>query len=180
MKILGIDPGLRCTGWGVVNIQGNELSWLGDGAIRPDPDAADDVRLHDIALGLDDVIARFCPDMACIEEIFMAKNPNSAIKLGMAKGAAMVTVASAGLKLRHVSARRIKQNVTGSGRADKAQVSAMVGRLLGITPSGSDAADALAIAISAMNENTADSASMNKGGGLASAIAAALDKEQIR
>ena len=179
MRICGIDPGLRSTGWGIIRFEGNRIIWIADGMIRPDPDNPMSERLNQIRLGLDEVIKTYQPDRAAIEEIFVSKNASSALKLGMARGAAMVTLAEAGLSVDEISARRVKQNVTGSGRADKAQVTAMISRLLNITPSGVDAADALAVAISASNEThlSANSDSVVAEDGLASAISAALARQ---
>jgi crossover junction endodeoxyribonuclease RuvC len=180
VKIFGIDPGLRSTGWGVIEIKGHALIWQGDGMIRPDPSWPDEERLHAITTELTAQLAKHQPSRACIEEIFVARNPASALKLGMARGAALVAVAACGCPVTMISARRVKQNVTGSGRSDKAQVMAMVSRLLNITPKGVDSADALAIAIAAVN----DRASYEGGGtggaatGLDAAIARALAKEQ--
>ena len=183
--ILGIDPGLRSTGWGVIHIDGHKLTWLADGMIRPDPKASDDQRLLHIETEMTELIKTHQPDQAYIEEIFVAKNPASALKLGMARGAALVAVARSGIPLKTISARRVKQNITGSGRADKAQITAMVSRLLNITPSGEDAADALAIAIAALNDQNggsqnqqaASSPSAASGTGLEAAIQKALEKE---
>ena len=193
MTIIGIDPGLRSTGWGIIRINGNQLMWLADGMIRPDPKASDDQRLLHIETELTGLLNTHQPDQAYIEEIFVAKNPASALKLGMARGAALVALARSGLSVNTIAARRVKQNITGSGRADKGQVTAMVSRLLNITPSGEDAADALAIAIAALNDqnsvghhsggqtasNTAtDTASSPSGAsGLEAAIQKALEKE---
>ena len=108
MRICGIDPGLRITGWGIVRFDGNRLIWVADGMIRPDPDVAMSERLHQIRTGLAEVIKTHDPDRAAIEEIFVAKNAASALKLGMARGAAMVTLAEAGLAVDELSARRVK------------------------------------------------------------------------
>ena len=185
ITILGIDPGLRSTGWGVIRIEGHKLTWLADGMIRPDPKASDDQRLLHIETAMTDQLKTHQPDQAYIEEIFVAKNPASALKLGMARGAALVAVARSGTPINTISARRVKQNITGSGRADKAQITAMVSRLLNITPSGEDAADALAIAIAALNDQNggsqnqqaASSPSAASGTGLEAAIQKALEKE---
>lgn len=152
MRICGIDPGLRSTGWGIVRFQGNRMTWVADGMIKPPPDAPMSERLAYIKSHLTDVMKTYDPDRGAIEEIFVAKSAASALKLGMARGVAIVTMAEAGLSVDEISARRVKQNITGSGRADKTQVSDMISRLLNITPSGVDAADALAVAISASNE----------------------------
>ena len=185
MKIIGIDPGLRSTGWGIIRIQGHQLTWLADGMIRPDPKASDDQRLLHIETEMTELLKTFQPVQAYIEEIFVAKNPASALKLGMARGAALVAVARSGIALSTISARRVKQNITGSGRADKAQITAMVSRLLNITPSGEDAADALAIAIAALNDQNSISQNQEasspsaaaSGIGLEATIQKALEKE---
>lgn len=193
MTIIGIDPGLRSTGWGIIRINGNQLMWLADGMIRPDPKASDDQRLLHIETELIGLLNTHQPDQAYIEEIFVAKNPASALKLGMARGVALVALAQSGLTVNTIAARRVKQNITGSGRADKGQVTAMVSRLLNITPSGEDAADALAIAIAALNDQNSvdhqqgdqtalktamDTASSPSGAsGLEAAIQKALEKE---
>jgi crossover junction endodeoxyribonuclease RuvC len=183
VNILGIDPGLRSTGWGVIRLDGHRLNWIADGMIKPDPRASDETRLLEIETSMTTVLEKYQPHRACIEEIFVAKNPASALKLGMARGAALVAVARFGLPLLTISARRVKQNVTGSGRADKDQITAMVSRLLNFTPSGVDAADALAIAIAATNDQndhvniTAPRAAKGASSALDAAIQKALEKE---
>ena len=152
LRICGIDPGLRRTGWGVVEIDGNRLRWVADGAVCPDPAARDSERLHSIHTGLAEVLDGHRPDQGAVEEVFMSRNAAAALKLGMARGAAMLVFAGRGLPVAEIAARRVKQNVTGSGRADKGQVTAMVTRLLGIVPETEDSADALAIAIASVNE----------------------------
>lgn len=176
MRICGIDPGLRATGWGVIDVLGNRIKWVGDGVIRADSTAPMPARLHHIHEQVSAVLATHQPDCVAIEDVFIAKGVASGIKLGMARGAAMV--AGGNLPVYELAARRIKQNVTGSGRADKAQVAAMVARLLQITPSGADAADALAIAIAASHEKPLETKSETApNNGLASAIAAAMAKQ---
>ena len=193
MRICGIDPGLRHTGWGIVDIEGSTLKWVADGTINPYPHQTDAERLADIHAGLKAVISRYAPDRAAVEEIFVARNAGSALKLGMARGVAILTLADAGLAVSEIAARRVKQNITGSGRADKTQVTAMVSRLLGVTPQSVDSADALAIAIAASHdrpETVAEAAegaakgdvaeaglAAASGGGLEAAIARALAKE---
>ncbi len=180
MRICGIDPGLRATGWGVIDTLGNRIKWVGDGVIRPDSTAPMPARLHHIHEQVSAVLATHQPDCVAIEDVFIAKGVASGIKLGMARGAAMV--AGGNLPVYELAARRVKQNITGSGRADKAQVAAMVARLLQITPSGADAADALAIAIAASHEKPSETAPKTASetapnNGLASAIAAAMAKQ---
>jgi len=182
MRILGIDPGIRNTGWGVVSLDRGRLAHIANGVIRPDPKAADADRLALIADGLGEAIAAHQPDSAAIEEIFVAKSAASALKLGMARGVAMMRCAGAGLAVSELAARQVKKAVVGTGSADKAQISAMVTRLLSVTAVNADAADALAIAIAALNAgglpSTASSpAGGEAGDGLARAIEAALARD---
>ncbi|GGB31365.1 crossover junction endodeoxyribonuclease RuvC [Oceanisphaera marina] len=145
--ILGIDPGSRITGYGVVSQTGNKMTYLGSGCIRmTDADLAP--RLKKIYDGVSEIILQFQPDLFAIEQVFMAKNPDSALKLGQARGAAIVAAANAGLEVAEYSARQIKQAVVGQGGADKSQVQHMVVKLLNLpgTPQA-DAADALAVAL---------------------------------
>ena len=184
MKIFGIDPGLRNTGWGVIILDGHNLSYCDDGIIKPDPKQPDDRRLHHIDRELDALITQHRPDLVCIEDIFVAKNPSSALKLGMARGAAITVVARNDVPVMMITARQVKQNITGSGRADKDQVAAMVSRLLGIVPKGVDSADALAIAISSMNDqygvvSPSAKVSGQYNTGLDAAIEKALEKEKL-
>ncbi|XDZ66234.1 crossover junction endodeoxyribonuclease RuvC [Alphaproteobacteria bacterium LSUCC0684] len=178
MRICGIDPGLRNTGWGIIDINGNSLKWVADGVIRPDPELPDAERLLVISHDLSSLLSLYKPQQAAIEEIFVAQSAASALKLGMARGSALIALAEYGLKVEAISARRVKQNLTGSGRADKNQVTAMVSRLLGVTPSSTDAADALAIAIAASHDRSSLS-EPDQGTLLDKAIARALAKENI-
>ncbi|MBO1520023.1 crossover junction endodeoxyribonuclease RuvC [Oceanisphaera pacifica] len=145
--ILGIDPGSRITGYGVVRQTGNKMTYLGSGCIRmTDSDLAP--RLKKIYDGVSEIILQFQPDLFAIEQVFMAKNPDSALKLGQARGAAIVAAANAGLEVAEYSARQIKQAVVGQGGAQKSQVQHMVVRMLNLpgTPQ-EDAADGLAVAL---------------------------------
>ena len=152
MRILGIDPGIRNTGWGVIEQSDNRLRHIANGVIKPNPDLADAARLHCIAVGVAEAIAAHHPDAAAIEEVFVAKSAASALKLGMARGVAMMRCGEASLPLVEISARRVKKSVAGTGTADKRQMQDMVERLLGIRAANSDAADALAIAIAASHD----------------------------
>ena len=149
MRVLGIDPGIRNTGWGVVEMASGRLRHIANGVIRPDPAMPDAQRLQAIADGLDSAIATHQPDRAAIEAIFVARSAAAALKLGMARGAAMMQCGGAGLAVDEIATRQVKKAVVGTGSADKAQVAAMITRLLGITAVNGDAADALAIAIAA-------------------------------
>jgi crossover junction endodeoxyribonuclease RuvC len=146
--IIGIDPGLVHTGWGIVAQEGNRLSFVAAGRVSPSKDLPMASRLYVLAEGLKDVIAKHQPGDAAIEETFMNKNAVSALKLGQARGAAMLTLAQAGLDVAEYSANRIKQSISGYGHADKNQIQAMISMLLpGSGKLATDAADALAVAI---------------------------------
>ncbi|QLB20157.1 crossover junction endodeoxyribonuclease RuvC [Vespertiliibacter pulmonis] len=145
--ILGIDPGSRVTGYGVIRQTGRQLEYLGSGAIRT---AVDDLptRLKRIYAGVTEIIIQFQPDMFAIEQVFMAKNPDSALKLGQARGTAIVSAVNHNLPVFEYAARLVKQTVVGIGSADKIQVQDMVTRILQLSAKPqADAADALAIAI---------------------------------
>ena len=156
MQILGIDPGIRSTGWGVITLVDGRLTHVANGVIKPDPKSSDSIRLHTIATELAAVITAHRPDCAAIEEIFVARSAASALKLGMARGVAMMQCAAACLPLRELAARRVKKSVVGTGTADKVQVAAMVRRLLAVQAVNADAADALAIAIAAGHDGPED------------------------
>ncbi|MCL2895539.1 crossover junction endodeoxyribonuclease RuvC [Brenneria tiliae] len=145
--ILGIDPGSRVTGYGIIRQQGRQLTYLGSGCIRT---VVDDLptRLKLIYAGVSEIITQFHPDCFAIEQVFMAKNPDSALKLGQARGAAIVAAVNQDLPVFEYAARLVKQTVVGTGAADKKQVQHMVRSLLKLSASPqADAADALAIAI---------------------------------
>ncbi len=147
MVILGVDPGSRVTGYGIIRQTGRQLTYLGSGCIRT---RVDDLatRLKLIHAGVSEIINQFSPEYLAIEQVFMAKNADSALKLGQARGAAIVAAANRGLPLFEYAARQIKQSVAGSGSAQKRQVQHMVCTLLGLSAiPQTDAADALAIAI---------------------------------
>lgn len=148
MRILGLDPGLRHTGWGIVDVDGSRLRHVADGRVDTPQKSSLSERLLALHDGLDAIIERYSPDAASVEETFVNKNPGSTLKLGMARGVVMLAPARAGLTVAEYSANHIKKSVVGAGHADKVQVQAMVGRLLpGIAISSADAADALAAAI---------------------------------
>ncbi|MCC2616107.1 crossover junction endodeoxyribonuclease RuvC [Aestuariibacter halophilus] len=145
--ILGIDPGSRITGYGVIRGQGSRFEYLGSGCIRVSGDELAG-RLRQIFLGVREIIEQFNPTEFAIEQVFMAKNPDSALKLGQARGAAIVAATQYDLPVSEYSARQIKQAVVGKGGAEKAQVQHMITHLLSLpaTPQA-DAADALAVAL---------------------------------
>ena len=145
--ILGIDPGSRVTGYGLINAVGNKLEYVGCGCIRTQTQDFPQ-RLQIIHAELVKVIEQFSPQQSAVEEVFMGRNASAALKLGHARGAAMVACLSNELPLAEYSARKVKQAVVGNGAADKAQVQHMVKALLSISDNiAEDAADALAVAI---------------------------------
>ncbi|QLC26928.1 crossover junction endodeoxyribonuclease RuvC [Parasphingopyxis algicola] len=148
MKLIGLDPGLACTGWGVIAAEGNRLSHIANGQIRTDAKAPMAARLVTLADGLRAVLADHAPVDAGIEEVFVNSNAQSTLKLGQARGALMLVLAEAGLPIGEYAPRLVKKAVVGTGGADKAQIHAMVSVLLpGAQIAGADAADALAVAI---------------------------------
>ena len=148
MLILGLDPSLSCTGWGIVAKSGNRISHVANGQVRTDPGQSLAERLVTIDLELADVILAHRPDQAAVEEVFVNKNPQSTLKLGQARGVCLLAAARGGLPVSEYATRLVKKAVTGTGGAEKAQVQAMVRVLLpGVKLAGADAADALAVAI---------------------------------
>ena len=147
-KILGLDPGLGTTGWGLIQAEGNRLSHLANGQLKTNAAEPLPKRLAHLASQLEALLADHTPDAAAVEEIFVNKNPQSTLKLGQARGVVLMVAARAGLDVGEYAARLVKKAVVGTGAAEKAQVHAMVQRLLpGCDISGPDAADALAVAI---------------------------------
>jgi len=145
--ILGIDPGSRITGYGVIQHVQGKFAYLGSGCIRTTGETLPE-KLKQIHAGVSEIIIQFQPDMFAIEEVFMGKNAASALKLGQARGAAIVAAVSRDLTVGEYTARQIKQAVVGTGAAEKEQVQQMVKSLLKLpgTPQA-DAADALAVAL---------------------------------
>jgi crossover junction endodeoxyribonuclease RuvC len=148
MRVLGLDPGLRHTGWGVIDVAGNRLSHVADGVVHAPVDLPLADRLVVLFHQVIDVIARFRPDEAAVEETFVNKNAASTLKLGVARGVVLLAPAERGLPVAEYSANLVKKTVVGAGHAEKAQVQMMVRRLLpGCAIATPDAADALAVAI---------------------------------
>ena len=155
LRILGLDPGLRRTGWGVIRVEGNRLSHLGHGVVVPDEKAPFSERLLALFEGISAVVAEWSPDEAAIEETFMNNNAASALKLGHARAAAMLAPARAGLPVAEYAARLVKKSVVGTGAADKDQVAFMIARILpGSAGAAADAADALAVAVAHAHART--------------------------
>ena len=148
MRILGLDPGLAATGWGVIDARDNKLSHVANGVVRTKSEFSLAQRLVQIDAGLADVIGRFQPTAAAVEETFVNRNPASALKLGQARGVILVAASRAGLEVAEYSPNVIKKTVVGAGHAAKEQIGLMVRVLLpGSDAAGADAADALAVAI---------------------------------
>ncbi|MDI9848027.1 crossover junction endodeoxyribonuclease RuvC [Rhodoblastus sp. 17X3] len=148
VRILGIDPGLRHTGWGVIEADGSRLSYVASGAIHSRTGDALAERLRELHDGLSAVIAAHRPDEAAVEETFVNRDPQSTLKLGHARGIALVVPALAGLEVHEYAANLVKKTVVGAGHAEKAQIAMMVKVLLPRSDADTaDAADALAVAI---------------------------------
>ncbi|MBA3675823.1 MAG: crossover junction endodeoxyribonuclease RuvC [Sphingosinicella sp.] len=148
MILIGLDPGLGCTGWGLIRAEGNRLSHIANGQIRTDPKASLPDRLVKLDAALAALFAEYRPEAAAVEEVFVNDNPQSTLKLGQARGVVLLAAARGGMAVGEYAARLVKKAVVGTGGADKVQVHAMVARLLpGCKIAGADAADALAVAI---------------------------------
>jgi crossover junction endodeoxyribonuclease RuvC len=148
MRVLGLDPGLRHTGWGVVDVAGDRLAHVADGVAHAATDQPLAVRLVSLFRQLGEVLERYRPDEAAVEETFVNRNAASTLKLGVARGVVLLAPAERGLPVAEYSANLIKKAVVGAGHAEKAQVQLMVRRLLpGFAIGQADAADALAVAI---------------------------------
>ncbi len=146
--ILGLDPSLSCTGWGVVRVDGSRIGHIANGQIKTQTKAPMAERLHHVHGGIAAVIAAYSPDRAACEEVFVNKNPQSTLKLAQARGCVLAACGASGLIVNEHAARLVKKAVVGTGGADKAQVQAMLKVLLpGAAIEGADAADALAVAI---------------------------------
>lgn len=148
MILLGLDPGLGTTGWGLISADGNRLTHIGNGQVRTDSELPLPTRLMALDMALTDIILDHRPDGAAVEEVFVNVNPQSTLKLGQARGVILLAAARSGMDVGEYAARLVKKSVVGVGNASKEQVHAMVARLLpGAKIAGPDAADALAVAI---------------------------------
>ena len=148
MRLIGLDPGLSATGWGVIEVDGNRLSHVANGTIRPPSEGYTGARLAVLYAALVRVIETHAPHEAAVEETFVNRNPQSALKLGHARGVVLLAPAATGLAVAEYPANLIKKSLVGAGHADKRQVADMVRRLLpGARLASADAADALAVAI---------------------------------
>ncbi len=148
VRLLGIDPGLRFTGWGIVESDGNRLRHIADGVIATDAQHSVPLRLKALDDALAALIARYAPDEAAVEETYVNRNATATLKLGYARGVALLAPARCGIAVFEYGAKTVKLAVVGTGNADKIQVGLMVRRLLpGAVEKRADAADALAVAI---------------------------------
>lgn len=146
--IIGIDPGLVKTGWGVISFNGQSVTHMGSGTIKTNAKDGLAYRLQHLCVSLQKVVDQFSPTEAAIEETFVNKNAQSSLKLGHARGALIATLAHHDLPPAEYAPRLVKQSVTGTGRAEKHQIATMIQYMLpGSTPDSEDAADALAIAL---------------------------------
>ena len=148
MRVLGLDPGLRHTGWGIIDVVGNHLTHVADGVVHAATGQALALRLVALFRQITAVVECFHPDEAAVEETFVNRNPASALKLGVARGVVLLAPAEQGLPVAEYSANLVKKAVVGAGHAEKAQVQMMVRQILpGCMITEPDAADALAVAI---------------------------------
>jgi crossover junction endodeoxyribonuclease RuvC len=148
IRILGIDPGLRRTGWGMIACEGNKLSYLACGSVETSERADLAVRLVTIHDGLSRVIEEFRPDEAAVENTFVNKDAGATLKLGQARGIALLIPARAGIAVAEYAPNLVKKTIVGAGHAEKKQIRVMIGVLLPkADPQSEDAADALAIAV---------------------------------
>ena len=152
--IIGIDPGIRNTGWGIISNFENKLQHIDHGVIVPNSEESDASRLFYISSHLDEILNNYKPSLAVIEKIFVSASGESALKLGMARGVALNVIASKkNILIIELAARFVKKAITGSGAADKNQIKFMIEKLLGKRVDKLDASDALAIAIAGSNSN---------------------------
>ncbi|MBE3027259.1 crossover junction endodeoxyribonuclease RuvC [Janthinobacterium sp. BJB1] len=159
MIILGIDPGLRTTGFGVIEKHGNKLRYIASGTVKTGSEGELPPRLKIILQGVSEIVGTYRPDCAAIEKVFVNVNPQSTLLLGQARGAAICALVNSDLSVAEYTALQVKQAVTGHGKAAKEQVQEMVSRLLSLPGlPGTDAADALGVAI--CHANSVDALAM--------------------
>lgn len=155
IRIIGLDPGLRRTGWGVVDCEGNRLTYIACGSVETDAEESLAVRLAALHAGLAAVIAAHLPQEAAVEETFVNADPRSALKLGQARGIVLLAPAQAGLLVAEYAPNLVKKSIVGAGRAEKVQVRRMIAVLLPkANPETDDACDALALAITHAHHRT--------------------------
>ncbi len=148
LRVMGCDPGLGCTGWGVIEIAGHKLAHIANGVIETTPADSLGVRLAALHVALAEIIRAHSPDAVAVEQAFVHKDPSAALKLGHARAVALLAAAEAGLEIAEYTPNHVKKSVVGVGHASKEQIQAMVRRLLPLARfEAADAADALAVAI---------------------------------
>ena len=163
--VLGLDPGLGTTGWGLIRADGNRLSHIANGELKTSASAPLPERLANLADQLETLLEQHRPDVAAVEEVFVNKNPQSTLKLGQARGVVLMCAARRGIAVGEYSPSLVKKAVVGTGGAEKVQVHAMVGRLLpGASIAGPDAADALAVAITHAHHLASSRAGISRSG----------------
>ena len=180
MRIIGIDPGLRNTGWGIIEFKNNRLIHIDNGRISPPSISSVGERLLFLENKLSVIVKKYNPNLSAIEQIFVGPGTGSSLKLGMARGVSILVLSQAGLQIKELPPKLVKKTVTGYGSASKDQIKSMIEKLLNIIPKNEDSSDALAIAISAQHigyEKT-NSKLFDNYNGLNSAIAKALLKEK--
>jgi crossover junction endodeoxyribonuclease RuvC len=155
IRILGVDPGLRRTGWGVVAVDGNRLAFVACGSIETDDKAEVAARLVAIHEGLRRIVDEFRPDEAAVEATFVNRDATATLKLGQARGIALLVPAQAGVTVAEYAPNLVKKTIVGAGHGEKAQIRMMVGVLLPkADPRSEDAADALAVAVTHAHHRT--------------------------
>ena len=179
MKILGIDPGLRKTGWGVVVWKNNSFSYLNDGFFFQNDELELGQKLLRIFDSLSLLIKKTKPDLIGIEQTFVGSGNVSSLKLGMARGICILTATKLGVKTLEIQPKLVKKNITGSGVASKDQVNLMVKKILNIVPKSEDSSDALAVAMSIQSKSIGKLDNGEYSSKLDQAIANALEKEKI-
>ena len=179
MKILGIDPGLRKTGWGVVLWKKNSFSYLDDGFFFQNDKLELGQKLLKIFDSLNLLIKKSKPDVIGIEQTFVGSGSVSSLKLGMARGVCILTAAKLGIKILEIQPKLVKKNITGSGSASKEQVNQMVKTILNVAPKNEDSSDALAVAMSIQSKSIGKLDNGQYSSNLDKAIANALEKEKI-
>ena len=147
-RLIGLDPGLRATGWGVIDVEGNRLRHVANGVLKADVDGEMAARLRQLFEGLMQVLERWNPSAAAVESVFVNKDQGSSLKLGQARGVVLLAPALRGMEVAEYAPNQVKKALVGVGHAEKIQIRAMVGRLMpGCLIAGADAADALGVAI---------------------------------
>ncbi len=154
MRIIGIDPGLQRTGWGLIDVQGNRISHISHGVVATGAKSPSARRLAEIFDGLMQQMKIWLPEEAAVEEVFVNKNPASSLKLGLARGIALLAPAKFGIPVSEYPANLVKKSVVGAGHAEKEQVQMMIRTLLPGVEASPDAADALAVAICHANHSS--------------------------